>query len=60
MNGLERRVSKLEGPRGALPWHLPIDRWTDAQLEAVMRDPVVLTDAQLEHIAAGGEAEEAT
>jgi hypothetical protein len=27
--------------------------WTDAQIAAVMRDPVALTDAQLAHIAAG-------
>jgi hypothetical protein len=37
--------------RGDFPWHLPIDQWTDAQLAAVMRDPVALTDRQLAHIA---------
>lgn len=51
MRLLETRVTRLEGPRAAFPWNLPLDRWTDAQLEAVMRDPLALTDAQLMHIA---------
>jgi hypothetical protein len=34
-----------------------LSKWTDAQIAAVMHDPVVLTDAQLAHIASG-EAED--
>lgn len=51
MRPIESRVVKLEAKREGFPWHLPIDQWTDAQIAAVMRDPVALSDAQLGHIA---------
>jgi hypothetical protein len=53
MREIESRVVRLEAKRPAFPWHLPLALWTDAQIAAVMRDPVALTDAQLAHIAVG-------
>jgi hypothetical protein len=53
MRSIENRVTRLESIHPPFPWRLPIAEWTDEQLEAVMCDPVRLTDAQLAHIAAG-------
>ena len=33
----DRRLARLEqNDSPALPWHLPVDQWTDAQLMAVI------------------------
>ena len=52
---LDRRLTRLErNSTLALPWHLPVDQWTDAQLMARIRPGCSdITDEELAEIAAG-------
>ena len=56
-SSLKRRVGKLEaGSELALPLHLPLDQWTDEQLQAVAAPGHVgpLSDQELAVIVARG------
>jgi hypothetical protein len=52
---LERRLVRLEQKGSqALPWHLPIEEWSDEQLMAVIAPGRTgITDEELAEIAGG-------